>query len=178
MTKLKKFSIIYLFVITTASLILNLVILNKKTPPTAQLVPVQTEKPIITSNTDLETKSTSDSAKITEELKAIRDELSKIRADQRSQCQTLGTTDAESLLLEETLSATPIATLPPAMGLLTLNSLTSANVYKEKSDSSVSVGRIYFGKNYPYYQKQDSWYLIKQETFQGWIKASLVQEIK
>lgn len=182
MTKLERISIVYLLIISTASVILNLVILNKKALQPPKSTPVQTQAELITKTADsIETAAASDSANLAGELVAIHNELSMIRATQRGQSQTLGDSDTEDLLLEENNVPTPpaisTAKLTPATGLLTLRSLANAEVHKEKINSSAIVGRIYYGKNYSYFQKQDNWYLLKQEDFQGWINSNFVKEI-
>jgi len=182
MTKYERISLIYLLVISTITTILSFAILNKKTSQLSKSIPVPTPgEPITKSIMETKILSASDSTKLAEELAAIRNELSKIRAAQRGQNQTLGTTDVEDFLQEEnnllTPLTTPTARLTPTLGSLTLRSLSNAEVHKERTNPSAIVGRIYYGEKYPYFEKQDNWYLLKQENFQGWINSSFVKEI-
>lgn len=97
-------------------MILNLVILVKKNPPPVKSTSVQAEKTIINPDVNTGTKSASDTAKLAEELTAIHNELSQIRAIQRGQSQTLGTseTDIEDFLGDiNAPTATPTAKLTP-----------------------------------------------------------------
>lgn len=182
MTKYERISIFYLLIISTITMVLNFVILNKKTPQLPKTIPVQTEKTVINPDLNTETKPASDSANLVKELAAIHNELSMIRATQREQSQTLGDSDAEDLLLEEnnvpTPPTTPTAKLTPSIGLLTLRTFANVEVHKDKTNSSAIVGRIYYGENYPYFEKQDGWYLLKQKDFQGWINSVYVKETK
>ena len=186
MTKFQRISIFYLLIISTISVIFNSVLLIKKNHPLVQPNPVQTEKTIINSDFNPETKSASETATVAQELAAIHAELSQIRAIQRSQNQTLGSADTEfdteSLLTDTnasttpTLSSTPTPKVSPTVGFITLRSAASADVHQDKSSSSTVIDHIYLGKNYPFLQKIDNWYLVKTQSFRGWVNASLVKE--
>ena len=163
-------------------MIFNFIILNKKVPQLTKTIPAQIEKTVTDTDLNSKTKPASDSSKLAEELAAIHGELSQIRATLREQGQTLGTTDSdiEDLLGDinvSTSSATPTAKLTPAIGSITLRSVSSADIHQEKSTSSVVIGHIYFGEKYPYFQKTGNWYLTKTPSIQGWVNASLVKEV-
>lgn len=175
MKKYEKILIYYLSVACTSSIILNLAIFKKKPLPTAQTPAVQpTAVPL--SNT-YETIPASDAARLSSELENIKNELSLIRAVLREQKQTLGAsqTDIEDILAE--YQPEPTIDLKLEMGYISLKSLAVAQVYQENNYSSPVAGKIIFGENYPYFQKQDGWYYLKHQNFTGWINSSLVKEI-
>ncbi len=68
-----------------------------------------------------------------------------------------------------------------SLGFITLNDQKwqSVAIYKEKTFSSTPIGKLIFGKAYRYYQKEDSWYLVKIDSkTEGWINKRFVSEIK
>ena len=176
MKKYEKALIYYLPVICTLTVILNLAILRKK-PLLINQAPAGQPEISPTPKTNYETIPASDAARLSSELENIKNELSLIRAVLREQKQTLGDnqTDIEDILAE--YQPEPTVDLKLELGYVSLRSLALAQIYKESNYSSPSVGKIIFGENYPYFQKKDGWYYLKNQDFTGWINGSLVKEI-
>lgn len=114
--------------------------------------PTNISIPVITPSPAPEQKSDS---QISSQLKEIKDELVKIRAEQRSFNQVLGSSTA--------ISGQAVVA----------STKTSVEVYAEPVSFAKAIGKAVPGKVYSVIAKENSWYKIVLSDFlEGWVLAS------
>lgn len=119
---------------------------------------------------------------LAQQLSETKDELVKIRAELRAINQILGISkSAEELAeiitsLDSTLGS---QSETKTLGYITISdpTLLNTNLFKEPSASAITVGKIKYGQNYPFTEKQGGWYrVILEDSTGGWISSQWVKE--
>lgn len=104
-------------------------------------------------------------------LGKIKEELAKIKNKVENQNEILGLDTFES-----TPSATPTVT---ALNFVSISDRRwqSIDVYQENNSASRIIGQAIYGKTYPFFKKEGSYYYIQlNENSFGWILAQFVKE--
>jgi hypothetical protein len=102
---------------------------------------------------------------IASDVARIKEELSQLRESEALNPNLLGALES----LDEI-----------AIGEVTIikSSVGQLDVLASADFGSASVGKITFGQNYEYFQKEESWYLIKLPNgVKGWVNAKDVKEV-
>ncbi len=103
------------------------------------------------------------------ELNQLKNELTKLREDQAN--GVLGTNSTKQ-------GSSSVASSQVGFVTLKDSANKTANVYQEKNLSSKVIGRVQFGTDYIFTQKESSWYFIRVgDKKEGWVDGQLLKEV-
>ena len=114
-------------------------------------------------------ESGADSDEIADDVARIKDELSQLKDNQ----DNFGGINPNLLGAIDSLGET-------AVGYITISKSTTKelDVLDGPDFSAKSVGKIVYGTNYEYFQKESTWYQITlAEGIEGWVNARSVKEV-
>jgi hypothetical protein len=118
---------------------------------------------------ELLSESGATSEEIADDVARIKDELSQLKDNQ----DNLGGINPNLLGAIDSLGETVI-------GYITISKSTTKelDVLDGPDFSAKSVGKIVYGTNYEYFQKESTWYQITlAEGIEGWVNARSVKEV-
>jgi hypothetical protein len=116
-------------------------------------------------------KSSASSEDVASDVARIKEELSSLKAQEEARSST--NINPNLLGAYNSLEDIPIGSVT-----ISDSKIKELDVLKTPSFSASAVGKMDYGKNYDYYQKDSTWYLIKLEDgTKGWVNDRDVKEL-